>query len=76
MSAQIRNDKFNETIKQFRMVQVKFRSPDNEKIAAAFEAISVLAQYRLEHGESLFYLLAGIEIEEYFITIYCKYFLQ
>ena len=45
-------------------MQVKFCGPDDENFAAAFEAISVLVQYRLEHGESLFNILTGIETEE------------
>ena len=48
--AQMRHDKFNERMKEFRMMQVKFRSPDYGKIAATFEAIAVLVQYILEHG--------------------------
>ena len=60
----MRHDKFNEKMKEFRMMQVKFCSPDYGKIAATFEAIAVLVHYILEHGESLFDILTGIEMEE------------
>ena len=41
-----------------------FRSPDDDNFAAAFEAITVLIQYRLKHGKSLFGILDGTEMEK------------
>ena len=58
------HEKLNGIMKEFWLMQVNFRSPDDENFAAAFEAIDVLVQYRLDHGEYLFYILAGIEMEE------------
>ena len=61
--AQMRHKKFNGKMKDFFLMQVKFRSTNDENVAAAFETIAVLVQYRLEHGEYLFDILAGIEAE-------------
>ena len=60
----MRHEKFDGKMKKFRLMQVKIRSPDDEKISATFEAIAVLVHYILEHGESLFDILTGIEMEE------------
>ena len=60
----MRHEKFNGKMKEFWLVWVKLRSPDDGKIAAEFEAIAVLVQFRLERGEYLFGILTGIEIEE------------
>ena len=60
----MRHDKFNRKMKEFWLAQVKFCIPDDENFADAFEAIAILVQYILEHGESLFDILAGIEMEE------------
>ena len=47
----MRHEKSNGRMKEFRLMQVNFCSPDDENYAAAFEAIAVLVQYILEHGE-------------------------
>ena len=48
----MRHEKFNGKMKEFWLVWVKLRSPDDGKIAAEFEAIAILFKYRLEHGAS------------------------
>ena len=58
------HEKFNGKIKEFWLMQVKFRIPDDKKFAGVFEAIAVIFQYRLEHGEHLFDIMAVIEMEE------------
>ena len=62
--AQKRHEKFNGKNKEFRLMQDKFHSPNDEIFAALFEAIAVQNQYGLEHGESLFDIPTGIEMEE------------
>ena len=60
----MRHEKFNGKMKEFWMMQVKFCIPDDETFSDAFEAIAILVQYILEHGESLFDIPTGIEMEE------------
>ena len=60
----MRHEKFNGKMKEFWLMQVKFRSPYDENFAPTFKAIVVLVEYRLEHWGSFLYVLAGIEMEE------------
>ena len=60
--AQMRHEQFNGMVKEFKCTSVPFRhKPDKiTKHKACFEAVTVLCQYRMEHGEPLFDLLAGL----------------
>lgn len=60
--AQMRHEQFNGMMKEFAVLDTRFRSPDDEKFATCFEAVAVICVYRMEHGEPLFDVLAGIEI--------------
>ena len=62
--AKMDHEKFNGKMKEFQLIQVKFCSPDDEYFEAAFEAIAVLVQYIFKHGDSFFYMLPVIEMEE------------
>lgn len=59
---QMRHEQFNGMIKEFGCTSHAFRhKPDKiEKHCKCFEAVTVICQYRLEHGEPLFNLLAGM----------------
>ena len=59
---QMRHEQFNGMIKEFKVMSTPFRhKPDKmEKHKICFEAVAILCQYRLEHGEPLFDLMAGL----------------
>ena len=59
---QMRHEQFNGMVKEFGCMDTKFRHKPNkvEKHKMCFEATAVLCQYRMEHGEPLFDLLAGL----------------
>ena len=59
---QMRHEQFNGMVKEFKVTSSPFRhKPDKiEKHKICFEAVTVLCQYRLEHGEPLFDLYAGL----------------
>ena len=59
---QMRHEQFNEMVKEYAVTWKPFRSTTNkiEKHKSCFEAVTVICQYRLEHGEPLFDLLAGL----------------
>ena len=60
--AQMRHEQFNGMVKEFGCTKKVFRhKPDKMlKHKWCFEAVTVICQYRLEHGEPLFDLLAGL----------------
>ena len=58
--AQMRHEKFNGMLKEYGVLKQQFRHHSIEKFAMCFEAVSVICQYRMEHGEPLYELLAGI----------------
>ena len=59
---QMRHEQFNGMVKEFGCCKKPFRhKPDKmQKHKWCFEAVTVICQYRLEHGEPLFDLLAGL----------------
>ena len=58
--AQMRHEKFNGMVKEYESVSVQYRHRVKEKFEACFEAVCVICQYRMDHGEPLYELLAGI----------------
>lgn len=58
--AQMRHEKFNGMVKEFASVNVQYRHKTQDKFASCFEAVCVICQYRMDHGEPLYELLAGI----------------
>lgn len=63
--AQMRHEQFNGMIKEFACVRHHFRHGDTgdvlmEKFSLCFEAVAVICIYRMEHGEKLFDILAGL----------------
>ena len=60
---QMRHEQFNGMLKEYCALFDQFRH-QQEQFKVCFEAIAVLCQYRMENGEPLFDLLAGIEIDE------------
>ena len=58
--AQMRHEKFNGMVKEFGATKQQFRHHSEEKFGLCFEAICVICQYRMELGEPLFDVLAGI----------------
>ena len=58
--AQMRHEKFNGMVKEYESVNVQYRHRTIEKFASCFEAVCVICQYRMDHGEPLYSLLAGI----------------
>ena len=61
--AQMRHEQFNGMLKEFACLYDCFRHRE-QKFGICFEATAVICQYRLENGEPLFDLLAGISLEE------------
>lgn len=61
--AQMRHEQFNGMLKEFSTLDNQFRH-DQDKFEVCFEAACVICQYRLENGEPLFDILAGIEFED------------
>ena len=59
---QMRHEQFNGMVKEYAVTWKPFRSTTNkiEKHKSCFEAVTVICQYKLEHGEPLFDLLAGL----------------
>ena len=57
--AQMRHEQFNGMLKEFCSLADQFRH-EQDKFEVCFEAVCVICQYRMEHGEPLFDLLAGI----------------
>ena len=59
---QMRHEQFYGMVKEYKCMSTPFRhKPDKiEKHCMCFEAVSVICQYRMEHGEPLFNLLAGL----------------
>ena len=62
--AQMRHETFNGLMKEFMAMQGTFRSSEHAKYATCFEAIAVVCQYRMEHGEPMYDIMAGIKLEE------------
>ena len=58
--AQMRHEQFNGMLKEFSSLADVFRH-EQDKFEVCFEAACVICQCRMEHGEPLFDLLAGIE---------------
>ena len=60
---QMRHKIFNGMVKEFNVLTAPFRhEPDKmKKHEACFEAVAVLCQCRMEHGEPLFDLVAGLQ---------------
>jgi len=58
---QMRHEQFNNYVKEFGCLNTPFRhKPDKvEKHKICFEAVTVICQHRMEHGEPLFDLMAG-----------------
>lgn len=64
--AQMRHEQFNGMLTDFGCLANRFRHPsDNafEKFAICFEAVAVICCYRMDYGEPLYNVLAGIELE-------------
>jgi len=57
--AQMRHEQFNGMLKEFSSLADQFRH-EQEWFEVAFEAACVICQYRMENGEPLFDLMAGI----------------
>jgi hypothetical protein len=58
----MRHEQFNGMVKEFKCMSEAFRHKPEKltKHQHCFKAVAVICQYRLEHGESLFDLLAGL----------------
>ena len=61
--AQMRHEQFNGMLKEFSCLDDQFRHKE-AKYGDCFEAVAVICQYRMEYGEPLFDLLAGVRPEE------------
>jgi len=61
--AQMRHEQFNGMLKEFSCLHECFRHRE-QKFAVCFDATAVICQYRMENGEPLFNLLAGISLDE------------
>jgi len=59
--AQMRHEQFNGMLKEHSSLADQFRH-EQEWFDVAFEAACVICQHRMEHGEPLFDLMAGIRI--------------
>jgi len=60
--AQMRHEQFNGMLKEFSSLDDQFRH-EQEWFEVYFECACVICQHRMENGEPLFDLLAGIRIE-------------
>ena len=58
--AQMRHEQFNGMLKEYSSLKDMFRH-EQDKFEVCFEAACVICQYRMEHGEPLFDLLAGMD---------------
>jgi len=56
--AQMRHEQFNGMIKEFKSMCTKFRNKSKHQMC--FEAVAVVCIYRMENGEPLFDVLAGL----------------
>lgn len=61
--AQMRHEQFNGVLKEFSSLADQFRHR-KENFEVCFEAACVVCQCRMENGEPLFDLLAGIEVKD------------
>lgn len=61
--AQMRHEQFNGMMKEFSSLHYCF-GHEEAKFAVCFEAVAVICQCRMEIGEPLFNVLAGIGFEE------------
>lgn len=61
--AQMRHEQFNGMIKEFSVLENRFRHSES-KFKLCFESICVICQHRMELGEPLFDLLAGIHPDD------------
>lgn len=61
--AQMRHEQFNGMLREFASLDDRFRHGE-EKFGLCFDSVCVICQCRLENGEPLFDLLAGIQFEE------------
>lgn len=61
--AQMRHEQFNGMLKEFSCLDDRFRHK-SAKCGTCFEATAVICQHRMDHGEPLFDVLAGVRIEE------------
>ena len=61
--AQMRHEQFNGMLKEFSSLVDLFRH-EQDKFEVCFESACVICQYRMEHGEPLFDVLAGIQVVE------------
>ena len=61
--AQMRHEQFNGMLKEFSTLADQFRH-EQDKFEVCFEAAAVICQYRLENGEPLYDILAGISMDE------------
>ena len=59
---QMRHEQYNGMVKEFKVASTKFcHKPDKvEKHGKCFTAVAVICQYRMEGGEPLFDVLAGL----------------
>ena len=60
---QMRHEQFNGMLKEYSSLDDRFRH-GMEQFKVCFEAACVICQYRMEDGEPLFDLLAGIKVKE------------
>jgi len=58
--AQMRHEQFNGLLKEFKVLYHAFRHRDVNKFKMCFEAVTVICIYRIENGEPLFDVLAGL----------------
>jgi len=61
--AQMRHEQFNGMLKEFSSLDDQFRH-EQEWFEVCFEAACVICQCRMENGEPLFDLLAGIQMQD------------
>ena len=61
--AQLRHEKVNGMMKEFKCLDRRFIH-GLDKFKIVYEAVAVITQYRLEHGEPLFDILAGIDLDD------------
>ena len=54
----MRHEQFNGMLKEYESLAGEFRHKD--KFAACFEATAIICIYRMENGEPLFDVLAGL----------------
>jgi hypothetical protein len=57
----MRHEQLNGMLKGFGCLYQRSRHSD-ARFKTCFEAVSVICQYRMEHGEPLFNIMAGMNI--------------